>query len=49
MMWTMKPMFGKRQDVVIESGCFVLKGLVGMLADGVYEKTAIKKKIIGST
>ena len=38
------PLFGKGEAVVLESGVCVLKGLVGMLAHGVYGTTVTKKK-----
>ena len=47
MMQTKKPMFGTGKAVAMDSGFCVLKGLVGMLAHGVYETTVIKKKDIG--
>ena len=47
MMCITKALFVTGNDVVIESGFCVLKGLVGMLAHGVYGMTVIKKKNIG--
>ena len=46
-MRTTKPQFGTGKDVVTDSGFCVLKGLVGMLAHGVYRTTVVKKKDIG--
>ena len=40
-----KPLFGTGEIVVMDSGFFVLKGLVGMLAHGLCETTVIKKYI----
>ena len=42
-----KPQFGTGKDLVTYSGLCVLKGLVGMLAHGVYRTTVVKKKYIG--
>ena len=39
-----KPLFGTRKAAVTERGFCVLKGLVGMLAHGVYGTTVIRKK-----
>ena len=47
MMRKTKPHFGTGKDVVADSGFCVLKGLVGMLAHGVYRTTMAKKKDIG--
>ena len=44
-MWTTNPIFGRVKYVVRDSGFCVMKGLVGMLAHGVYETTVIKKNI----
>ena len=45
MMWIKNPFFGTGKSVVMDSGFFVLKGIVGMLAYGVYGTTVIKKII----
>ena len=39
------PLFGIGKSVVTDSGFCVLKGIVGMLAHGVYGTMVIKKKI----
>ena len=49
MMRMTKPLFGARKDVVTESIFCVLKGILGMLAHGVYGTVLIKKKDIVST
>ena len=46
-MWMKNPIFGTGKSVVVYSGFFVLKGIVGMLAHGVYGTTVIKKIYIG--
>ena len=46
MMQIKKPLFGTGKDLVTDSGFCVLKGLVGMLAHGVYGMMVIKKKIL---
>ena len=43
---TTKPLFGTGKAGVMEFGCCLLKGLVGMLDHGVYGETVIKKKNI---
>ena len=47
MMRMIKPPFGTGGAVVVDSGFFVLKVLIGMLAHGVYGTTVIKNKDIG--
>ena len=42
-----KSLFGTGKAVAMDSGFFVLKGLLGMLVHGVYGKMVIKKKDIG--
>ena len=44
MMRMTKPPFGVGKDVVMDSGFCMFKGIVGMLAHGVYRMTVIKKK-----
>ena len=44
MMRMTKPLFGTGKYVVMDSGFCVLKGIVGMLAHGVYGTKVIKKK-----
>ena len=43
-MFMTKPLFGTSKAVVMDSGFFVLKGILGMLSHGVYGTTVIKKK-----
>ena len=43
MMWITKPIFGTGKAVVIYSGFCLLKGIVGMLAHGVYGTEIIIK------
>ena len=45
MMRMKNPLFGTGKAVVMDSGVCVLKGLVGMLAHGVYGMMVIKKNI----
>ena len=40
-----KPLVGTGKAVLMDSGFIVLKGLVGILAHGVYGTTVIKKNI----
>ena len=40
------PLFGTGKTVVMDSGFCVMRGLVGMLAHGVYGTTVINKKYI---
>ena len=47
MIFMKNPMFGTGKYVVMDSGSFLLKGLVGILVHGVYGKTVTKKKDIG--
>ena len=47
MMRITKPIFGTMKYVVMESGFFVMRGILGMLAHGVYRTTVINKKDIG--
>ena len=42
-MWTTNPIFGRVKYVVRDSGFCVMKGLVGMLAHGVYGMAETKK------
>ena len=44
MMRKEEPLFGTGKSLVTGSGFYVLKGIVGMLAHGVYGTTVIKKK-----
>ena len=44
MMRITKPIFGTMKYVVMESGFFVMRGILGMLAHGVYRTTVINKK-----
>ena len=44
MMCMTKPLFGTGKSVVMNSLFCVMKGLVGMLAHGVYRTTVLKKK-----
>ena len=46
MMWMKKQLFGIGKDVVMGSRFCVLKGIVGMLAHGVYGTTATNKNIL---
>ena len=46
MMCMTKPLFGTGKSVVINSVFCVMKGLVGMLAHGVYRTTVINKNIL---
>ena len=39
-----KPLFFTGKAVVMDSGFYVLKGLLGMLSHGVYGTTVIKKR-----
>ena len=45
MVWMKKPLFGTGKAVVMDSGFCVLKGIVVILAHGVYGTTVIKKDI----
>ena len=47
MMWMNKPLFVTGKALVVDSGVFVLKGVVGMQERRVYGTTVIKKKDIG--
>ena len=47
MMRNTKPLFGIGKAVVTDNGFCVLKGLVGMVARGVYRTMVVKKKDIG--
>ena len=46
-MWMTKPLFGTGKALVIDSEFCVMKGIVDMLAHGVYGTTVINKKYIG--
>ena len=45
-MWETHPTFGTGKAVVMDSGFFVLKGIIGMLAHGVYGTMVTKKNVL---